>query len=772
MKPRLIDIALTLMDSQEFEDVVFALVRAEEPTAIQLKPPDAGRDTIVPADDRHGEWVWQAKHHTSGISWSKCEKSLKTALEKREPEEVTFVFPINMSEGSEPGLKKLREKYPGVRILDPWTAGTLREKLAEHPNIRLEHVERPLGIDQGLKLAALERLAGLKEQWDMQTTAAIEGPLAVLGLEDALACAEEAVERGDFSGASTQFEQMADQAVASMPAVADVLLLRAARCAGEARERSRAGELHLRVSRSAARRGEDTAEYAAFRASWELPEDEQWRSSAATARAVWQEHPQEAIPVLRDAFDRSLAAGDLAGIAEWGEACCEALAAQEESGMLREVSGRAVTALGPVQEGGARLAIELDRFDARVENGEDVEHEVHQLLLSPVGRVQENSAWIYARLGAIHVRRGEATEASLRFGEAAQRWRAVGDAEDEIAEAIFSQDAVGQLLPEAHRLDQTERIAAADLRGRTLTPAVRADRKETEGLRAWLEGRAHDALRALMISWSIHRRAGHFGGCARIGTALRALYESIEQWPEALGWAIRTGNHDAARKSALQLSWPEVKERLRVDGSPWERGPSFEAIAAAGAIATDNDISTLTTTLLAAASDHAGEQYLSAHPAPAARRALSTILCAIDKQHVKAALTEIEYETKHTPFPPSDITQGLLLATDAGTCDGFRLIAKVACDFSPAHVRSVDYALPLIEKSTEALELVEERAQSSFTALILAARLNLPDDNQTLRARAADITARSLSNNLTSEEILTNKDRGLLARWSTPENQA
>jgi hypothetical protein len=55
---------------------------------------------------------------------------------------------------------------------------------------------------------------------------------------------------------------MAQRAVDSMPAVADVLF------------------------RAATTRGDDTAKYAAFHAWWELPESEQWRSSVATARGV------------------------------------------------------------------------------------------------------------------------------------------------------------------------------------------------------------------------------------------------------------------------------------------------------------------------------------------------------------------------------------------------------------------------------------------------------------------------------------------------------
>ncbi len=108
---------------------------------------------------------------------------------------------------------------------------------------------------------------------------------------------------------------------------------------------------HRRTGASPSRRT-----HAAFRASWELPESEHWRSSAATARAVWAERPQEAIPVLLDAFDRSIEAGDLGGVREWGETCCKALSAQEDWSAVVEVAQRATKLLGPLQEADARLA--------------------------------------------------------------------------------------------------------------------------------------------------------------------------------------------------------------------------------------------------------------------------------------------------------------------------------------------------------------------------------------------------------------------------------
>lgn len=393
-------------------------------------------------------------------------------------------------------------------------------------------------------------------------------------------------------------------------------------------------------------------------------------------------------------------------------------------------------------------------------------------MLTPAGRDNANAAWIRARLGAIYARSGDADKASLTFIEAARRWADVGDAEDEITEAIFSQDAVGQLLDGSERIDQATRIAAADLRGRTVTAAVLADRKETEGLRLWLEDRGADALRALVTAWSMHRRAGHLGGCARVAVALRRFYASIEEWPEALSWAIRSGNQQAAGEAAGKLTWPHVAERLRVEGTPWERAPSFEAIAVAGGTASDYDVSALVEPLLTAAAGHDGRQYLSVHPAPAARRALGKLLCGIDEQHFQLALDEVIYETEACPFPPSDTIEGLLFATEAGLCDATLLIAEMACIHSPSHVHSLRYAQGVIERSAQAVAHVERLAQSKYTPLVLAAQLRLPGRSKLLEERAADITARFVLDKLEPEKIVTHYHRGLLAQWATDRDQA
>jgi hypothetical protein len=423
-----------------------------------------------------------------------------------------------------------------------------------------------------------------------------------------------------------------------MPAVADVVLLRAAGATREAAAKERAGALYLRVSRTAAERGDSVGEYAAFRASWLLPEPERWRSFAATARPAWPEGPEESIPVLRSAFDRCRQSADHAGVAEWGSACCEALAAQGDWVQVRDVAGSANGLLVPVQDAGARLHLELEVLDARSELGDDVDGEFQRLLMAPLARTDTTAALLHARWGSALARRGMGEAAAVQFADAGARWRIGGDGEDEVAEALMSADAVAQLLGVGSELDESERIAVAEVRGRAATTAVIADRKESEGLRAWLAGRGYDARRALTIAWSLHRRAGHLGASMRLAATLHDLFKQSDSVGDRLTWAIRAGHQLGAREAAVQIGWADAHPHLLVTSAPWELGASFEALAAVGTLASDEEVRFLVGRLLEVASDHESRERMTVIPPAAARRAIATLLCAVGPEHFEAAL--------------------------------------------------------------------------------------------------------------------------------------
>ena len=464
MNLRVIELVIRALDDRAFEDLVFALVQADHETARQLHPPDVGRDIVVDGADGRREWAWQAKHHTAGINWNDCKASLKTAVEARNPERMTFVFAAHITAGKERGLREVRSIYPEskIEICEPWTLATLRERVANHPEIRRTHIDPHLDSLVSERVEErLERFAAQQQRWTEQTDAALSGPLRVCGQHEAAAEALAAVQRRDWPAAADRYEQLADAVRVRFPSVADALLLRAARAADELGDRPRAARLYLVVSSAAARRGDSVADFAAFRASWLLPEDERWRAHAAMARAAWPEQPEDNIDALV-AFARGCGE-NLEDLEEWTSSAVAALAAQGDWATAKELAERAILQLGPIRGPGPRLELELDLLDASAALGEDIEYRLRKLALSDVGRQAETGGQIAARWGCAEARRGRLDEACAHFREAAARWRDV-PGEDEIAEAVFSQYSARQLLGDADGIDQVDLIAAAELR--------------------------------------------------------------------------------------------------------------------------------------------------------------------------------------------------------------------------------------------------------------------------------------------------------------------
>ena len=767
---QLVEMAIQAMSSSEFEDLVFALVRIEDDRAEQLGPPDAGRDTIVRPPEG-GELVWQAKHHAAGIDWGKCEESLKTALAERDPREVTFVFPVKMNATKEPGLQNLRDRYPQVTITKPWTLPDLRAKLVDAEDVRRELIDRPIGVDELHVRQMLERAAARDQAWEAQTSAAMLGPLVVSGQDQALIEAEKLEADGDLAGASKQLDAIARALEEPMPSVANAIRLRAARLAAEAKQRSQAARLYLDASRRAAVSGDDAAEFAAFRASWILSEDERWSAYAAMARASWPERPEDALPVLRDAFARVIDSGNPDQILEWSLALCDALAADDGWPEMLDVAERARDLLAPVATVGDRLELELEWLAALSETGHDVDDRWRQLLLSPVGRTPEGGPLIRARWGIALARAGHGDRAAEQFREAADRWRSVGDCEEEVAEAVLSEDIVAQALGAGRRLDHPGRIAVAELRGRRATSAAVADRKVTEGLEAWLGKRGWEARRCLTSAWALHRRAGHLAGTLRVAGTVHDLFAAGEEWPDALPWAIRCGNHQAAEIAAQHSGWRRVTECVRTGAPQWERGAMWDAIAATGSDASDEEITGLVDALLSAAVDHDSDERATRQAAAAARRALSAMLCRVPEDRRNAVLAEVVYETTHTPYPPRRTIHNLMQATDAGVCDASELVAEIYGFTDQTHLGGFGFAPKQVAASPAATAIVVELATDQFPALLLCAWADLPDSHEAVRGRARDVTTRALDGTLRPDEILNHDDTGRLARWGPGEQQ-
>ena len=767
MRTTLLRQLLAAKSDEEFEELVHALVLVEHPTARRLDRPDGGADTVVPARDDRRALVWQAKRFTDRIRWDQCRDSLDTSVAQWEPEEFRFVFPRDLNVRHQPSLQRLQSRYRSeiVRVEEPWTVSTLREKLADQPTIaRDHHLEDPADADARYQ-RQLEEATGWQRRWSQQLEAALRGPLIALGLEEAERAAREQAAAGDLVGAGRTLQALAGTIREQDPAIADAVLMRAGRLIAE-QDRAAGGQVHLEVSRSALRRGDDLGDYCASRAMWEVTGDDRWRAEAAAARAAWAEEGAGALDPLREAVARAEQSGDPDAVLEWGGCLVEALCCcnewAEALDVARDVTGR----LEPPAGAGERLDLELDLLDARARAGEVVTGAFAELLLAPAARDHAAAAQVLARLACVLAREGLQLEAQERFRQAAERLRAAHH-EDEVGEALLSTEAVSQLLGRDSRLDAETRVVTIALRGRETTSAVLADRRELEGLQAWLEDRGFDARRRLTRAWALHRRAGHLHGQSRLAATLVRLFELIEEPVETLRWAAESGAADRARTAARALDWSTVFSALPPAPAPWERTAGYTAVAAVGHLAPDEDARDLASGLLLAAAEDPEPRHVL-RPAVAARHALASLICALPTDARNEALPLLRDEVEHSPFPPQQILPGLMRATDAQLTDERPLLAEVLASYHEAHLPGYHAAVGLLRGSPAESLVADQARTGGDDALHLAARLELPDNDTDLADRCANRTRIALDDDQRSLRV---DDLGRLARWSTDHDQ-
>jgi hypothetical protein len=141
------------LGDERFEQLVASLVFAEEPEAERPDAPDGGADVLRPATTERRARVWQAKFFRSKPNWTKYKKSLDDAVDSYDPEEVTFVFPRNLTK---PRRDKFQEKLVGhhARVkVNFWGLQKIQELLAAHPDI----AKRYFGEDRDDVLPGLIR---------------------------------------------------------------------------------------------------------------------------------------------------------------------------------------------------------------------------------------------------------------------------------------------------------------------------------------------------------------------------------------------------------------------------------------------------------------------------------------------------------------------------------------------------------------------------------------------------------------------------------------
>jgi hypothetical protein len=159
------------MSDEDFELLVFQVVKAKDPDAVRLVPPDGGADTVVPESSEMSPEVVQSKHYPGDMGdahWRRCEQSLDRAAEKHHPRRITFVFARDFTEPQWSAFKtRLVERKPEIAVR-AITLSDLVLELDKHPSVKrrwfgdddkLDSIQRQLAqggqpLDTGADLVA------------------------------------------------------------------------------------------------------------------------------------------------------------------------------------------------------------------------------------------------------------------------------------------------------------------------------------------------------------------------------------------------------------------------------------------------------------------------------------------------------------------------------------------------------------------------------------------------------------------------------------------
>jgi hypothetical protein len=169
---------------EDFELLVFQLVKAQHPDAVRLVPPDGGADTLVPESSEMSPEVFQAKHYPGAMRaahWRECERSLDRAAEKHRPRRVTFVFARDFNQPQwETFQNRLVARKPEMQVR-LMTLSDLVLELDKHPAVKrrffgdddkLDSIKRQLAqggqpLDTGKDLVArAHELGAFADQQD------------------------------------------------------------------------------------------------------------------------------------------------------------------------------------------------------------------------------------------------------------------------------------------------------------------------------------------------------------------------------------------------------------------------------------------------------------------------------------------------------------------------------------------------------------------------------------------------------------------------------
>ena len=663
--------------------------------------------------------------------------------ERVESEEVVFYRPFVSPDEWRASLhpKLVEEVTSRMAASAPsgeQTVGQGEDLQTPQPSVLVEEPERVATGQQELSPVNGEKPEPETDFERPWADALLSRALAQAGIEERIEQVERLRER-DPKQAGDLLEEIADALESSHPVIAEHYREQAvaAYLSGNANEQ--AGDALIKVARSRIERAASSAPQTARRLAASnapvmgpravaLRVEQRWVGEGLLARADWPEHLPEALDALRTAAAEAVEAEDEA---EWAAALVELLLIAGRNGEVIERTA-SIRRRRPL-EWGYRIGLELDVLQAEQEVKGPTATEAHWEQLCAWAEEQAEAeparvARIWQRRGAVLAAREDFRAARSAFLRAAEIWSLAEGHDDQVAEAFFSEQVVGQMAGNLRPVGSELRPIAASLRGSVETASARADRLEHDGLNHRVAGKLFEARRSFWLAYAEHRRAGNLRGQFAVMEHIADLYDEARRPVEAVAAYVLCAREDNAGKAGRKVKRADdVLPVLTFSTPKWERAASFAVLAAVGRRLSTQAVAPCVPTLLAEA-EKQPTSFLSPQPVLRARQALAAVALSLpDDQRARGldllrALALGGYIGTARPA-----AEALILLTNAGRSDETVTVTQAfLADSGISGVNSiwVGERLATNAESREAVRIAALEGRSQ--ALEAAAVGNLP----------------------------------------------
>ena len=231
---------------------------------------------------------------------------------------------------------------------------------------------------------------------------------------------------------------------------------------------------------------------------------------------------------------------------------------------------------------GPRLDVALNAIDALNQQAQgaaaDVAWQTVKTWMSECGEpATRGRCW--ARRAYLLAMRGDQSGAVEAYRHSMDAWARVQHAEGQVADALFSLQAVQFVMGSWTVSDQELRPIAAEVRPQPGTPVQRAERLQHNATAARIAGRFPDAHRDYWFALMEYAAMGSLQGVLEVTPQLAELYAVTGRPVAAVSFYCVGGRSKDAAKLAAKLPAKETTAALNTGGAPWARAATYDVLS-------------------------------------------------------------------------------------------------------------------------------------------------------------------------------------------------